>query len=86
MCVGRTEKQPVFVHGHATLPDVIPIRLPLKVPDLAAGSCISRPNVIGNGEVEDAVYLERRRFESLLMGLESPRQSQRSDIPLIDLR
>ena len=64
VAVGRLEVQPVLVHRHAAVPEMISARgRPLVVPQLASRTRIDRPHVIGNGEVQDAVDLQRRALD-----------------------
>ena len=75
--IRRFEIEPVAPHADAAIADVIAaVRLVGVVPDLAAGSRIHRPHIIGHAEIEHAVHLERRRFHSHRVRNETPRQAR----------
>ena len=76
MRVRSSEIQPVLIHRNASLSDHVAAALPFEVPDLPSGSRVERPHVVGNGEAENPVGDQRRRFDRLLMGLEGPCQRQ----------
>ena len=62
--VGRLKEQPVAVHTHAAVADgAARVGWILIVPQLAAGAGIGGPNMIGRGEVENAVHHQRRRLD-----------------------
>ena len=62
--VGREEIQPVAVHADAAVADVDAAPGPPEVvPQLAAGARVDRPDVVGRGEVQDAVHQQRRRLD-----------------------
>ncbi len=64
VAVRRFEEQPVAVHADAAIADgAAGVRRILVVPQLAAGARVGRPDVVGRGEVEDAVHHQRRRFD-----------------------
>ena len=64
MAVGRLEVQRVAEHRDAAVADVdAALRLPGVVPQLAAGARVERPHVIGRGEVDHAVDLQRRALD-----------------------
>src|SRR5260221_1759580 len=85
MCVGRFDVDPVFVHGDATMADVIAFGFTLVMPDLAAELCVDGPNVVGRSEVHDAVYDERRGFEDAGRSAINPGEGERADVAGVDL-
>src|SRR5437879_264546 len=85
MCVGRFDVDPVFVHGYATMADVIAFGLALVVPDLAAEFRVDGPNVIGRSEIHDAVDDERRGFEDARWSAINPGEGERVDVAGVDL-
>ena len=62
--VGRLEEQGVVPHRRAATADVrAALRLPEVLPELAAVARVHRPDVVGRGDVEDAVHLEDRALD-----------------------
>src|SRR5258708_34930347 len=85
MCVGRFDVEPIFVHGDATMADVIAFGFTLVMPDLAAEPCVDGPNMVGRSEVHDAVDDERRGFEDARRSAINPGESERIDVAGVDL-
>ena len=85
--VGRHEVEPVLVHGDAALADVEAlVGGVVVVPDLMAGARIDGPDVVGHGEVEDAVDQQRRGLDRRrLVGLKGPGEREVADILRRDL-
>ena len=74
--------KPPLVHRHSAMADMQSFvdRL-IIVPEHMPGTGVNGPYIIGDGEVEHAVNEQRRRLDrSILICLEGPRQSERSDI------
>ena len=64
IAVRRFEVQPALVHGGAAISEMVAAGgLPAIVPDLPPRSRVDRPDVVGNGEVQDAVDLQRRALD-----------------------
>ena len=62
--VRRLVEERVTEHGHPAVADVdASLGRPCVVPDLAAGSRVDRPHVIGHGEIHHAVDDDRRAFD-----------------------
>src|SRR5882724_12260334 len=85
MCVGRFDVDPVFVHGDATMADVIAFGFTLIVPDLATEFRVDGPNMVGRSEIHDAVDDERRGFENVSWSAINPGESERTDVAGVDL-
>ena len=78
MRIGSHKEKISLVHCHAAMTDVLSFFSGLVVmPDLVAGAGIDRPNIIRNGEVQNAIDQQRRRFDRRdLVGLEGPGQGK----------
>src|SRR6202040_2611271 len=62
--VRRDEEEVVAPHRDAAVADVrAALRLPEVVPDLLAVVRVERPDVVGGGDVEDAVHREHRALD-----------------------
>ena len=56
------------------------------MPDLMARARVDRPDVIGHGEVQDAVDQERRGFDHrILVGLKRPGRGESGNVLRSDL-
>ena len=77
MGIGSGEVQPLFVHRDAAMADMEAFVGRIGVmPDLMAGAGIHGPDVVGHGEVQNAVDQKRRGLQgSFLAGLENPGES-----------
>src|SRR5438046_4870966 len=85
MRVGRFDEDPVFVHGDATMADVIAFGFTLIVPNLAAEFRVDGPNMVGRSEIHDAVDDERRGFEDASWSAINPGEGERVDVAGVDL-
>ena len=62
--IGRHEVEPVAVHAESAIADeVAALVLPAVVPDLFTAAGVDGEDVIGDGEVENSVDFEGRRFD-----------------------
>src|ERR1041385_7805598 len=88
MSVGSREKYRVFVDRRATMSDVEPVIFRIAVrPKLARRAGVNGPQIIGSGDVEDAVHQDWRGFDLLILSsLERPRQGDLVDVCWRDLR
>src|SRR5579864_6108657 len=82
MCVGRAEVKISLVHRDAAIPNVLALRgRMVVVPDLVAGACIHGPDVVRNGEVQNAIDQQRRGLDGReLLGLKGPGKAQILDV------
>ena len=64
--------------------DVVAFGSTVVMPDFAAVAGVHGPNVVGGGEVENAVDFERSRLE-LLVRRKNPGERERMDVCGIDL-
>ena len=63
IAVGRFEVEPVAVDADAAVAEMdAALGVPGVVPDLAAGAGVDGPDLVGDGEVHDAVDDQRSRF------------------------
>ena len=88
MCASGLEEDPVLIERDAALAYMVALvgRI-LVVPEHVAGTRIDRPEVVGNGEVEDAIHQDGRRLDArILVRLESPRKAEIIHVGWRDLR
>src|SRR5205823_2300907 len=94
IAVWGDEEQPVPINPRAAIADVdSTLGFPMEMPQLPAGSRIDGPGVIRHGEVQDAVDLQRSRFDLYSCGRNQgtevaavdPGERQAADISRIDL-
>src|SRR5689334_9941527 len=57
----------------------------LIVPDFASKTSINSPNVVGSGEIQNAVYFKRRGLDDCGVWTKSPCEGKRADVSGIDL-
>ncbi len=80
------EVQPIFVHSHAAIADMIAAARRVAVmPDLPAAAPVDRPHVVRHAEIQDAVDHQRRRFHRDRVRAIGPGQSQRRHVRRVDL-
>src|SRR5262249_8715045 len=90
VAIGRFEIEMVAVHGGAAIADMHAADgVPGVVPELAAGARVNGPGVVGEGEVEDAIYHQRGRLDRAsaeLPGVRAiyPGKAERLDIGRVD--
>ena len=88
MGVGSEEEKPVLIHADAAMADVQAlVRRVGVVPDLVAGARVHRPDVVGDGEINNAVHQQRGGFDGRrLAGLKGPGEAEIGDVGRRDLR
>ena len=95
VAIGSFEIEPVAIDTGAAIADMVAaVRRPQVVPHFAARTCVHRPGMIGHREVKDAVHLHRGRRDAparrpasqRAISAVNPRQAQRVDVRLVDLR
>ena len=61
---GRQKVEPVAVHADAALADeVAALIFEIVLPDMLAGARVDREDVVGDGEVQNAVHQQRRGLD-----------------------
>src|SRR5687767_212493 len=88
MAIRGLIKEPASVGADSTVADVDPAGVgPLVMPDLSSGAGIHGPNVIREGEVEDAVDHKRRCLHGSAASREpiGPGEGKRGDIVRVNL-
>ncbi len=79
---GSGEIEPAFVHGDAAVADMEALVFRIDVmPELMSGAGIDGPDVVGDGEIQDAIDQQGRGFDgAALIGLENPGERELTDI------
>ncbi len=83
--IGGSEVEPILVHGQAAMADVVAFGSAMVMPDLASVPGIDSPNVLGHGEVKNAVHFQRSRFNRGSVRVKDPCDCERADISGINL-
>ena len=83
--VGRREIKFVAEHGDAAMADVIAGDFAFEMPDRQAEARVDGVDVVGDGEIQDAVHFERSGFDALAVRAINPGERELIYVVGIDL-